>query len=499
MSKIKRLTSLIIVFVLVFSTAFCANFKVSAESNIGIITGESVALRSAPNTYSGTSVYERLSINTEVEILEKVSGNEAESGHGTVWYKVKHGSNVGYVYGYYIRFKTIIVDGDFETQISQFPESYKPYLRNLHAIYPNYKFIPDKLNMSFSDAVSAEYNGLCKMAPIGWPVYGDERWYSSQPQGFDKDGNRISVDGSGWYYASRSAIAYFMDPRNFLSGNDFYMFAQQGYDKSLHSADLLKSVIKGTFLENGYGNNSNAYINDIMEAANSSGVNPCVLAAIIIAEQGTKGTSSLISGTYPGFEGYYNFFNVGASGQGDEAVIRSGLTKAKEKGWNSRRAAILGGASVYSDGYIAVGQDTYYYKNFNLVKAPYYSHQYAGNLWDSKNNASQFAKAFTGNTSAALTFKIPVFTSISETVSPRPDQGGSSEPEKPTPTLKRGDINSDGAIDVVDLAAIKFHILGIKSISSSVYSAADVNKDGVVDVVDLAAIKFHILGIKTIS
>ena len=297
-----------------------------------------------------------------------------------------------------------------------------------------------------------------------------------------------------------------MDPRNFLSGTDFYMFAEQGYDSKTQTRDILRTVIKGTFLEKGYDNNPDAYINDIMEAAEISKVNPCVLAATIIIEQGTKGTSGLISGTYPGFEGYYNFFNIGAYGSGTDTVIVSGLTKAKEKGWNTRRLSIIGGAQTYADGYISRGQDTYYYKNFNVVSAPYYSHQYAGNLWDSKNNASRFAKAFADNTSGALTFKIPVYTSIPDTVSIKPDQSSNPDPAPtpdptpdptPTPSGTNGDVNGDGAIDIVDLAAMKFHMLGRQQLSGAAFNRADINKDGVIDVVDLAAVKFYLLGMRT--
>ena len=46
-----------------------------------------------------------------------------------------------------------------------------------------------------------------------------------------------------------------------------------------------------------------------MRAGEQSGVNPYVLASMIMQEQG-KGTSPLISGNYAGYSGYYNFFNV---------------------------------------------------------------------------------------------------------------------------------------------------------------------------------------------
>lgn len=502
MSKQKRFLSLLLAVLTVAAALFCTNNFVSAQSSIGIVTGDGVRIRAAATTNSQEIT--SLKIGTEVEIISKVTGSQAEAGHGTDWYKVRYNGQEGYIYGYYIRFKT--VDGDFETLLAQFPESYKPYLRVLHNIYPNYKFIPDKLNMSFDDAVNAEYDRMLKMAPIGWPVYGDERWYSSQPGAFNDDGTRKIADGNSWYYASRIAIAYFMDPRNFLSGTDFYMFAEQGYDSKTQTRDILRTVIKGTFLEKGYDNNPDAYINDIMEAAEITKVNPCVLAATIIIEQGTNGTSGLISGTYPGFEGYYNFFNIGAYGSGTDTVIVSGLTKAKEKGWNTRRLSIIGGAQTYADGYISRGQDTYYYKDFNVVSAPYYSHQYAGNLWDSKNNASRFAKAFADNTSGALTFKIPVYTSIPDTVSIKPDQSSNPDPAPtpdptpdptPTPSGTNGDVNGDGAIDIVDLAAMKFHMLGRQQLSGAAFNRADINKDGVIDVVDLAAVKFYLLGMRT--
>ena len=60
-------------------------------------------------------------------------------------------------------------------------------------------------------------------------------------------------------------------------------------------------------------------------------VSPFHLAARVLQEQG-QGNSALISGTYPGYEGYYNFFNIGATGNTDQKVIESGLQYAKEHG-----------------------------------------------------------------------------------------------------------------------------------------------------------------------
>ena len=50
---------------------------------------------------------------------------------------------------------------------------------------------------------------------------------------------------------------------------------------------------------------SASYVDIIMNAGTQSGVNPYVLAAMIIQEQGRDGTGGSISGTEPGYEGYY--------------------------------------------------------------------------------------------------------------------------------------------------------------------------------------------------
>lgn len=52
---------------------------------------------------------------------------------------------------------------------------------------------------------------------------------------------------------------------------------------------------------------SSSYVDIIMNAAVQSGVNPYILASMIIQEQGSQGTGRSISGTVPGYQGYYNF------------------------------------------------------------------------------------------------------------------------------------------------------------------------------------------------
>ena len=54
-----------------------------------------------------------------------------------------------------------------------------------------------------------------------------------------------------------------------------------------------------------------SYVDIIMNAASESGVNPYILASMILQEQGSQGTGRSISGTVSGYQGYYNFFFFG--------------------------------------------------------------------------------------------------------------------------------------------------------------------------------------------
>ena len=135
------------------------------------------------------------------------------------------------------------------------------------------------------------------------------------------------------------------------------------------------------------------------------------MVALFRQEQGVNGTSSLISGKYPGYENYYNFFNWAASGSN---VVVKGLAYAKKQGWNTRSKSIIEGAKKYYVDYVSIGQDTYFYKDYNLVNKPYYEHQYAQAAHDARSKGYGVRDIYKNDTTESLVFKIPVYTSIPE-------------------------------------------------------------------------------------
>ena len=505
MRRVIKYVSVFLVLVLAFS---CVSVQVFAAAAQGRITGEGVALRDKATT-QGSTVILRLSKGATVTVNGKTTGNEAVAGGGTTWYDVTYSGKRGYVYGKYVEEITPpAYNADFEKNLLNFPESYRAALRTIHNSYPNWVFVADNIGIGLDSAVNLEYGGdnMFATKKLVELTYGTQ-WRDARVDEKNPDHLR---EGGRWTFASREAIAYFMDPRNALtvtntksSFPNIFTFLQQSYDSATQNEAGLRTVVAGTFLANGYGGDGDAYIKDIMQAARESNVSPYVIAGTIIVEQGTSGTSGLISGTYAGYEGYYNFFNYGATG---DNVILNGLIYAKNKDWNSRRVSIVEGAKLYAEGYINRGQDTYYYMDFNVKGGGI--HQYANSLYDQCVKAVSMRKVCITNKDAALTFKIPVYSSVPAAAYAVPTienyEGGTpAGPEEPTVTppqtdnRRKGDVNNDGKVTVIDFAAIRMHLLGVKTLNATECSAADINGDKTVNVQDFAMVRMFLLGIIT--
>lgn len=185
-----------------------------------------------------------------------------------------------------------------------------------------------------------------------------------------------------------------------------------------------------------------SYAEIMMNAAARSGVNPYVLTAMILQEQGTQGSRG-ISGTVAGYEGYYNFFNIEAYQSGSMSAIERGLWFASQSGsyerpWNSVDKAILGGAIYYGTNYVAAGQDTFYLKKFNVQGSNLYKHQYMTNVQAAASEGAKLEEAYSSQLKQlALEFKIPVYKNMPATACASPTDDGS-------PNNKLSSLSIDG-------------------------------------------------------
>lgn len=169
-----------------------------------------------------------------------------------------------------------------------------------------------------------------------------------------------------------------------------------------------------------------SYADIIMEAAEQSKVGPYVLAAMIIQEQGTKGSSGSISGA----TGYYNFFNVGAYAANGMTAVERGLWYAAQSGsynrpWNTPEKAIVGGALFYAQNYLVAGQNTLYLKRFNVQGSNMFKHQYMTNTAGAAEEGKSLGKAYNDTMRVGvLVFNIPVYNGMPETACPMPTKDG---------------------------------------------------------------------------
>lgn len=301
-----------------------------------------------------------------------------------------------------------------EEQIAQFPESYQPMLWEIHAVYPNYSFQADYVNLTFDDAVyyqTLDHRKLVNMA------YDGVSWRSLDPACYNAGTGTWSTFSGNWTDAGIDVIEYYMDPRNFLDTQNMYMFVKQTYTGS-ESWSGVASIAGSSFLSGSYTDSTGThnYIDAIMAAAAESNVSPYVIAATLRIEQPYSGQSALIDGS----RGYYNFFNFNAAGSD---VVGNGINFAKSQGWNTVYKSIVGGAKIYYQDYLQYGQDTYFYKDFNVINGNF-DHQYAQGVYDPISSATFLKNALSPDTGASLVLRIPVYQSMWDTPPSYPPKTG---------------------------------------------------------------------------
>ena len=304
--------------------------------------------------------------------------------------------------------------------IEQFPAGYQPALTALKEKYPNWIFVRYNTELDWNTAVTNEMQGGRSLVSASSPDWAKGDFY-----------------GAGWYNASRQALEAYMDPRNALREGAIFQFEQLTYNETYHTEEAVKAFLENTFMNSSAdapGTNMKFYhIFYMIGQEENRKVSPFHLAARVLQEQG-KGTSPIISGTVEGYEGYYNYFNVGANGKTTEDIIHNGLEYAKNHEWKGAYFSILGGANLLTNSYIRNGQDTLYLQKFNVNKnSPYglYQHQYMQNISAPTSEAANVFKLYSSANALnnSFVFKIPVYQNMTGEPDPTP-----TPTVTPTPT-----------------------------------------------------------------
>ena len=379
-----------------------------------IIASNGAAVYNGAGTKDHTQIG-KLNYNDTVAIV----GSEID-WEGDEWYKIRYGSGYGYVYsGRCKRVPTIVEDDSFNSYLDSqgFPESYKNSLKQLHALYPNWKFKALNTNLDWNTVLNGETSLARSLIPASW----SDSYKSYESGCYDwNTGKFIAYDSGGWVNASRETVAYYMDPRNFLDDVYVFQFLSLSYS-STETKSSVSSILQGTFMGGAYpgGLSDSAsfptYADAFMSAASGSGVSAYHLASRAVQEQGVNG-SQLGLGTVAGYNGYYNIFNYGASGNGEAAVLQNGAKYAQNNGWTTPYKSILGASKKIAANYINKGQVNGYLQKFDVVDGGngYYANQYMQNITAPSSESMKTKKGYTSSqlNSLPLEFTIPVYNNM---------------------------------------------------------------------------------------
>ena len=319
------------------------------------------------------------------------------------------------------------------TLSNNFPDEYKPYVDALKGKYPNWEFKALYTNLDWNYVIKNENIYGKNLVPKSY----SDSWKNTTPGQYN-----VEVD-SGWVDSSKSAVEFAMDPRNFINYVRIFQFEELSYNSSTNKVASIEKILYGTEFYNkiveyktSSGNNivtNKKYSELILSAAQTSKVSSFHLASRIKQEVGPFLSHSSISGTVSGYEGLYNFYNIGATSSSEPmGAIINGLKYAKDgKGasestktkylipWNTKERAITGGGIFIGSSYINSGQNTIYLQKFHVYDTgdgELFWHQYMTNVLAPYSESKLIYTGYQNSNmlDTPMSFVIPIYENMPE-------------------------------------------------------------------------------------
>ena len=469
-NRIKRALSVFLAALLLISLVLPVLGSVGEDA---YVNDDAINVRSGPGTsYSSVQFGKSKAIllyrGQYVRVIATEKGTD-----GATWYQIVFTYN-GYTKMGYMRSDFVTQIGDdsaYQAYLSEqgFPKTYQPYLRALHAASGGqWNFVAYHTGLKWSDALENE-STLGRALIHG--NYGTAL-RSTAPGAYNSSTGEWKQYEPNWYAASRQTVAYYLDPRSYLTDGTCIAFEQLSGGEGVTHAQLKKvladcawatDAIIDEFIRAGSKEELEKQKQIDLErlrsegktdAANSlekvtvTGVSPIYLAVKARSEIGTSSTQNATG--YPLSDGkkYYNFFNIGAYGGSNPNY--NGILYAQSKGWDTSYKALLGGAWFIFRNYIEDGQDTLFLQRFNLTPQYTYAYQYATDITYACQGGWSTYESYVKNglANTALTFTVPILENMpavtklptsaqEDEYQPEPDPKPDPKPEpKPEPEPK---------------------------------------------------------------
>ena len=405
-------------------------------------------------------------------------------------------------------------DDKFEEQMNKegFPESYKPYLREMHAQHPSWVFKAKKTGLSWNDVMEGEKNipGRVNNLIYGSYYYPHYNWRSTSV-GYNWSIDSYSpYDGSVWYAASDDILAYYLDPRTYLDEEFVFAFETLDYQKGYQNINGIEAILEDSFMYNttpaelfkrmlgsdvassrpAMQGDDKKFSQIILEAAEAYGVSAYHLASRIRLEMGSSaGVASL--GNSTSYNGIYNYFNIGAFDSSVGEAVLNGLRFAAGSGsygrpWDSVYKAIMGGAAYLAEDFISEGQNTIYTQKFNVTnKYCLFYNQYMSNIQAPATEASLEYDAYVSKRliDSSFVFEIPVYSDMPESAVVKPADSGSPNNWLDSLSVSGYNLSPDFSGDNTDYTvAVPDSVTSINVSADTVNSSASFTGTGSIDI-----------------
>ena len=346
-----------------------------------------------------------------------------------------------------------------------FPEDYADRLAELKLAHPTWSFEPlliSEMNPAYTFDYIINKETIDPETNLVFPSDEFSAFFDTEA-GRDYD--------SGWYSASDDAVRYFMDPRNFLNEQDVFQFEDVSYYERDYSGGV-DGVLDKTFMRSLTLENGMLLRDYLLSIGKELSVSPVHIAARMRQEQGVENTSGMISGecgdllyyfytngiqyTSDGkyvntpsggytkdellsYNGYYNFFNMGATGTGLFTIYLNAMKRAAGgtpemadawggPSWDKMYKSVYGGAYSLKTKYIDDYQNTMYLQKFNVDprSSRNFWGQYMQNVGAalSEGRSTYLSYKEAGILESEFTFLIPVYSGM-PTSCPDPSDGNS--------------------------------------------------------------------------
>lgn len=428
-----------------------------AKTITGVVSGSGVYIRTGPGTnkekIKTVSTGESFNMDTDELFKDESEGsNNCPNG----WYKINVDNKEAYICSNYLKVSVVddpkIDDTEAKSECEKemkekgFPSSYWNGLCSLKLAHPTWNFeaeTKDKNGNLIDFNTSVNAFSSCGSSTI-----------SSSSRSDYIDTTCTKKFDSGYSAASREAIKYYLDPRNFLNEKNIFMFENYKTNPNI-SADDYKRAADKVFNNNFLVQNIPALTDYIKSSSLTIGVSQMAIASRIKQE---IGNAKLTSGTYSGklyscvsgdyttrynyyyngasLDNYYNFFNIAA--YDGTNVTQKALIYAYNHGWGGsgdknldRQTAMNGGTTFINNNYVGAGQDTAYYQKFNVYPdnpEKRYLHAYMTNVTAPVGESTIMYNAYksVGILESSFNFIIPVYSNMDELVDPgdKPDEVG---------------------------------------------------------------------------